>query len=132
MYGLFLFLFSLFVLTFVFCSNEEVYKMLRSARALRDSGDIQQLEKAKELYGRIISDYSNITQVKLYSSALYEYSMILENIADENDNDGHLYDISFELLTKAAELGHSLAQHELAAAYNTGIYGGLVPIDAAR
>lgn len=43
-----------------------------------------------------------------------------------------MYDASFELLTDAAEEGHAGAQHELAAAYNTGVYGGLVPTDPTR
>ena len=87
--------------------------------------------KALDVYRKIIVMNSNSTSSKVYISALYEYSSMLESVADNLD-DENLYDVSFYLLMKAAELGHSTAQHELAAAYNTGIYGGLVPVDPAR
>ena len=76
--------------------------------------------KAMEAYRKIIGLNANATTSKVYVSALYEYSSMLESIADNLD-DENLYDVSFYLLIKAAELGHPMAQHELAAAYNTGL-----------
>jgi TPR repeat protein len=102
------------------------------------------LLKAKQLYSQIISNHNrrringevgadNVDD-GAFVDALFELSKLLEQDGDmeEGEESAQLHDISFDLLVKAAEEGHSAAQHELAAAYNTGIQSGLVPIDTGR
>lgn len=63
------------------------------------------------------------------SEALYELSEILEA------NHGSVSAMSegFSYLSRAASMGHVKAQHRLAVAYSTGLYGtGLVPMNAGK
>lgn len=90
---------------------------------------------------------------RVYLDAVYELSQLLEEVElreldDASTGNGGgtsgggsrlLLDIagrprksSFDLLMAAADAGHMEAQHKLAAAYGTGVYTGLVPMDAGR
>jgi TPR repeat protein len=64
----------------------------------------------------------------ILSTAMFELSGVLE----EQSLSLSTADYSFHLLVRAAEKGHSGAQHTLAASYATGIHTGLVPMDASR
>lgn len=113
-----------------------IFPVLEAARELKDNGfynkNNEDLLKSRKLYNYLLLNANEFKETPYYNIILYEYALLLEQIADESENDMDLYDLSFELLTKAAENGNSLAQHELAAAYNTGIYAGLVPVDTSR
>lgn len=63
------------------------------------------------------------------------YSEALNDLAELYETEG-LATVdpikAFELLVKAANVGHPVAQHKLAVAYSTGIYTSLTPIDLGR
>jgi len=77
----------------------------------------------KDLYNFIITKGES----QIILSAKYELSTILEEEALSSTRS-----LAFELLTQAAKGGNPEAQHRLAAAYMTGIYNGLVPVDPGR
>lgn len=93
-------------------------------RSLGTRADIRQAER---IYSNVILQ----SEGKHKATAMYELSVMLESIADEN-NDLELYERAFSLLLHAADGGCADAQHELAAAYHTGIHAGMVPVDAGR
>jgi TPR repeat protein len=62
------------------------------------------------------------------SNALFELSSLLEEDPASID----VADEAFHLLVRAAGKGHTEAQHNLAAAYATGINNGMVPMDPGR
>jgi len=64
-------------------------------------------------------------KTKPYADAMYDLAEIYE---DYNLN----YSKSFEYLIRAADAGHSSAQHRLSVAYSTGIYNNLAPVDHGR
>jgi hypothetical protein len=69
---------------------------------------------------------------KLLATALFEASDVLERAGMLGRNASAVSE-SYDYLFRAAALGHPDAQHRLAAAYATGIYGGaLVQVDAGR
>ena len=60
-------------------------------------------------------------------TAKFELSTLLEEEALSSTRN-----VGFELLTQAAKGGNPDAQHRLAAAYMTGFYNGLIPVDPGR
>lgn len=92
--------------------------------------------KASKYYAEII----NIDNYKFPSTelnrnkmeAMFELSDLLEQYPDlADDLNKNVFD-PLDLLLKAAEMGHSAAQHRLAAAYSTGVHSSLVHFDSAR
>ena len=87
-------------------------------------GEAPNFSKAKELYNLIIKRGNS----NRLSAALYEMATILE---EEEDPD-LFSDISFEMMLRSADLGYPDAQRRIAAAYMTGFYGGIIPVDPGR
>ncbi len=85
---------------------------------LLSHGKNQDIKKAHKFYTEVIEKGNG----KSYVDALYEIS----NLSGQSVNQ------SLYFLTKSADLGHQLAQHKLAVAYDVGVYNGIVPIDAER
>ncbi|KAJ3109630.1 hypothetical protein HDU97_003104 [Phlyctochytrium planicorne] len=74
---------------------------------------------------RLSAKYAN----EQYPHALYELAMMHDNPIDKNIVwTDHAYVV--ELLSKGAELGHSLCQHKLGEAYEYGMYG--LAVDPSR
>ena len=135
-------LLNIIIHVFSTLDNDNANTLLSMARKLRNKNTRSDTNKAIKIYTDIIENSIDTAHV----DALYELSMILEVYADNNylnmyggasptnqmDMTDYSYDVVLELLIQAAEEGHPDAQHEVAAIYNTGIYSGLVPMDATR
>lgn len=113
---------------------------------IRRNGDIH--SKAIKYYREIINTEWNVTTEKHtepvskgpdisnsvgnkspVSEALFELAEVLEGI---HSNTSAMSE-GFAYLTRAASMGHVMAQHRLASAFATGLFGaGLVPMNAGK
>jgi len=104
-------------------STDDARALLTLARESRYVSDFQKSVK----YYRSIIDNGDSTG-KVYSEALNDLAELYES-----EGLATVEPIkAFELLLKAAEVGHPVAHHKLAVAYSTGIYTSLAPIDLGR
>mmetsp|Transcript_24367 Transcript_24367/g.45352 ORF Transcript_24367/g.45352 Transcript_24367/m.45352 type:complete len:959 (+) Transcript_24367:118-2994(+) len=104
-------------------NSEQTDGLIRLAREHKrggaDGASPPDLVKATQIYKTIIDQGEGPSHM----DALFELASIGTQSASDN----------FMLLSKASELGHAMAQHQLAAALFTGVgVGGLVPRDAGR
>jgi TPR repeat protein len=113
---------------------------------IRKNGDVH--SKAVQYYREIINAEWNVTSVKdtesrskspdflnslgnesPISEALFELAEVLEGM----HSNASAMSEGFAYLSRAASMGHVMAQHRLASAFATGLFGaGLIPMNAGK